>query len=378
MQISTTTLSDNLVGGTFPRQIGLGGAICNGATLAIVNSTITRNTTSGTFQSGGIGGGIFNDGILAIVNTTISGNLAVGAGGFPGNGGGIGNGSGNVVIQNSTITNNMADGPSRCGLGGNVFIAAGTLEMGSTILNNASGGNIFNFGKQGTVISDGYNLTNDDGAGYLIAAGDQINANPRLGPLQDNGGPTLTHALLADSPAIDAGDPNFNLNNFQPPLIYDQRGLGFERVKNGRRDIGALEVQTAPITPPRPTPPPPPPRPSPTPSPSPSLTPPPPQTPTATPTNDPRKAALANVRRDMRFTRMALQKLNGTTSTTPSIFEWLKVRLRALKARLAYPEDEVLARIDRQLLNTVPTDEASTRKLLGDMNARLNALRSGR
>ena len=65
------------------------------------------------------------------------------------------------------------------------------------------------------------------------------NTDPLLGPLQDNGGPTFTHALLAGSPAIDAGDPAF-----VGPPDYDQRGIGFPRVVNGRIDIGAFEVQT--------------------------------------------------------------------------------------------------------------------------------------
>src|SRR5207237_7662699 len=143
---------------------------------------------------------------------------------------------------------NTADGPSGSGFGGNVFMAAGTMEIGNTILNAGSGGNIFSFGNQGRIISDGYNLSSDNGAGYLSAAGDQINTDPRVGPLQDNGGPTVTHALLADSPAIDAGNPNYNPNNFQPPLIYAQRGCGVDRVKKRRRDIGGLEVHEAPIT----------------------------------------------------------------------------------------------------------------------------------
>jgi hypothetical protein len=58
-----------------------------------------------------------------------------------------------------------------------------------------------------------------------------------LGPLQNNGGPTFTHELLTGSPAIDAGDPSFT-----PPPNYDQRGPGFNRVVNGRIDIGAFEV----------------------------------------------------------------------------------------------------------------------------------------
>ncbi len=74
-----------------------------------------------------------------------------------------------------------------------------------------------------------------------------IGADPLLGPLQDNGGPTLTHALLPGSPAIDSGDPAFT-----PPPDYDQRGEGFPRVVNGRIDMGAFEVQdgTPPVEPP--------------------------------------------------------------------------------------------------------------------------------
>ena len=62
-----------------------------------------------------------------------------------------------------------------------------------------------------------------------------------LGPLQDNGGPTFTHALLTGSPAIDAGD------NTDAPL-FDQRGPGFPRIVNGIIDIGAFEVQAVALT----------------------------------------------------------------------------------------------------------------------------------
>jgi hypothetical protein len=84
-----------------------------------------------------------------------------------------------------------------------------------------------------------------------------------LGPLQNNGGPTQTHALLPGSPAIDAGDPNFT-----PPPDYDQRGPGFVRVFNGRIDVGSFELQ-------------------PTPTPTPTLTPTATFTPTATATATP-------------------------------------------------------------------------------------------
>jgi hypothetical protein len=67
-----------------------------------------------------------------------------------------------------------------------------------------------------------------------------------LGPLQNNGGPTFTHALSPGSPAIDTGDPNFT-----PPPFYDQRGPGFERAFNGRIDIGSFEAQPTPTPTPR-------------------------------------------------------------------------------------------------------------------------------
>src|SRR5207244_12433121 len=92
----------------------------------------------------------------------------------------------------------------------------------------------------------GYNLCGDCCSGFLTAPGDQINTDPMLGPLQDNGGPTFTHALLSGSPAIDSGDPSFDPYAFNPPLLYDQRGDGFARVVNDRIDIGAFEVQPAP------------------------------------------------------------------------------------------------------------------------------------
>jgi len=167
-----------------------------------------------------------------------------------GAGGGIFN-VGNLTVTNSTISDNTASVG-----GGAVYNDSGgqTAQIGDTVLNaGASGGTIFNNG--GTVTSLGYNLASDDGGGVLTGPGDQINTDPVLGPLQDNGGPTFTHALLPGSPAIDAGHPNFT-----PPPFNDQRGTGYPRMLNGRIDIGSFEVQ-----PPRPTP-----RPRPTPHPRPT------------------------------------------------------------------------------------------------------------
>src|SRR5204863_1369710 len=136
------------------------------------------------------------------------------------------------------------------------------------------------FNASGMIDSFGYNLSSDDGSGFLTAIGDQINTDPMLGSLQDNGGPAFTHTLLSGSPAIDAGDPSFDPYSFSPPLLEDQRGAGFPRVVNDRIDIGAFEVQPAPTPTPTPTS-------TPTPNPTPTSTPTPSPTPTSTPTPTP-------------------------------------------------------------------------------------------
>src|SRR5262245_50113698 len=113
------------------------------------------------------------------------------------------------------------------------------MDIGSTILNPSA---IVN----GAAINSlGYNLSSDNGGGFLTAAGDQTNSNPRLGPLQLNGGQTPTHALMSSSPAIDAG------TNFTG-VTTDQRGTGFPRtfdvpllsIAGDGTDIGAFEVQS--------------------------------------------------------------------------------------------------------------------------------------
>ena len=260
--INNSTLSGNSAN----YEGGIGGGIVNAAfsgsaTLTINNSTLSENWASTA------GGGIFSDGrsgnatltinnstlssnsaffgagaidnvagSLTITNSTLSGNSANGDGG-----GAIWNvgvfGSATLTVHNSTLSGNSASS------GGGIYnvnddSGSASAHIGNTILKTgASGENIYNL--SGTVTSDGYNLSNDNGGGFLTAIGDQINTDPLLGPLQDNGGPTFTHELLSGSPAIDAGDPNFT-----PPPDYDQRGSGFPRVLNGRIDIGAFEVQT--------------------------------------------------------------------------------------------------------------------------------------
>ena len=218
-------------------NFGDGGGIFNDAYLGSATLTVSNCTISGNSAVPGTGGGITNyGGTLTITNSTLSGNSAQ-------DGGGINNyfnQSTNATVTNSTLTGNSA----APGYGGGIS-NTGTLKIGGTILNaGPSGVNIYNLGF-GTVTSLGYNLSSDNGGGLLTAIGDQINTDPRLGPLQNNGGPTLTHLPASNSPAIDAGDPT-------PET--DQRGPGFVRIVNDRPDIGALEVQATPAPTPTPTP----------------------------------------------------------------------------------------------------------------------------
>ena len=214
-----------------------------GKTVTIDGLTVANGYT------GFYGGGIYNDSAtLTVTNCMLSGNSAYSGGGIRNE---SANGGATLTVTNSTISGNSA-GYHGGGILNDAFNAGfAGVETGNTIFDaGSSGENIFNYA--GTVTSLGYNVSSDDGGGFLPGPGDQINTNPLLGPLQDNGGSTYTHALLPTSPAINAGDPSFT-----PPPFYDQRGPGFYRVVNGRIDVGSFEVQG-----PRPTPTP---RPSPTP-----------------------------------------------------------------------------------------------------------------
>jgi hypothetical protein len=293
--------------GTVQSNMGFfsAGGIYNTGMLTITGTTISNNQTGDPGHFGAVGGGIVNDGTMTIQDSTISGNSALGGDLDGGYGGGIsGN---NNTITNSTITGNSAlHGGGVAGGGtiayttfsnnsatyqdGGALYVTSPLELGNTILQaGASGVNIFNNG--GSLITRGYNISSDDGSGYLNGPGDQINTDPLLGPLQDNGGPTFTHALLPGSPAIDAGDPKFT-----PPPYYDQRGPDFWRVRNGRIDSGSFEVQAG--TTPSPTP-------TPAASPTPTSSPTPTATatatatftPTPTPTRIPRSSPVPRPRR---------------------------------------------------------------------------------
>jgi CSLREA domain-containing protein len=211
---------------------GSGVAVSGNATGLIVNSTISGNSTAGS------GGGVSNAGIVTIVNSTISGNTSAY------DGGGIHTSNGQVHLYNVTISNNTTDVDNDSfGNGGGIAIGSiATVTFQNTII----AGN-FDHSNPGLVIpdcsgvitSEGYNLIQSDfGCGITgDTTGNRINQDAALDPLQNNGGPTFTHALQITSEAINTGNPGGCTDQNGALLDTDQRGY----VRNGRCDMGAYE-----------------------------------------------------------------------------------------------------------------------------------------
>ena len=259
-------------GQSFP-QSGGGIGIDVATTLSLNRSTVTGN------HAGSNGGGIFNggNGPVVITDSTISNNT-VGVTGTGGRGAGVYADSGSdLEIVNSTISGNrtiagrIADGAALAVLGAlqlvHVTIAAnvpaGTdpefpgsslaippnpnqTPLLTAIWNTIVVAETGRACLIGRMTSGDHNL-DDDGTCGFSRVGDKPGSNPLLGPLQNNGGRTATHALAANSPAVAGAD----VPHCRPT---DQRGVA--RPQQGACDIGAFEYLPPP--PPQPGPPPPP------------------------------------------------------------------------------------------------------------------------
>jgi hypothetical protein len=218
-----------------------GGGIYNeGAILTINNSTISANQVIFDRFLPPLGGGIYNNGSLTINNSTISGNTAKGRLGHAARGGGIYNEDyATLTINNSTISANQASGVGGFAGGiANGTYVGGTATFQNSIVANNSGGNC-----AGTMTSNGYNLSSDSTCNFN-STGDLSNTDPKLGPLQNNGGPTQTQALLAGSPAIDEGNPSGCTDSQGHLLKTDQRGKPRpDKEDTSGCDMGAYERQ---------------------------------------------------------------------------------------------------------------------------------------
>jgi CSLREA domain-containing protein len=247
---------------------GEGGGIWNNGQLTLVDSWLNLNTA-------GSGGGIWNLAQATLRNSTVSNNSAV-------NGGGIENlSTGSLTLLGCTLSRNTASerGGALINISGAMEIrcttfafnsapdglhgGAGAIQYNSGNINDPAiilSNNIFQQGMSGPnfataggpIVSQGHNLSSDGAGasgsstgpgGLLNAFGDIRNTNANLGPLQNNGGSTLTHAPVFPSAAIDSGDDS--VLGAPLGLTTDQRGTGFARLRGPHVDVGALESGVA-------------------------------------------------------------------------------------------------------------------------------------
>ncbi len=239
----TLTVNDCTFSGNSGAQ---GGAINNSGSLAIDNSTFTDNSATQ------VGGAINTTGsqLTTIANSTFTGNTSSGAGGavnsslgnveidsstFVGNGGASGGAirsRGTMVIRNSLVAGNTATSAGAGNEIGVLSVAGGSMTESYNLVGNAAETAAEAFSNLTPATTD--LVETSDGGNVALSA----IVNSTLAP---NGGPTQTLALPANSPAINAADPNYA--STANPLTTDQRGVGFPRISGGRLDMGAFELQ---------------------------------------------------------------------------------------------------------------------------------------
>ncbi len=228
-------ISDSMISGA--NSLISGGGIRN------VSSTLNIHETVIHSNKAEIGAGLYQTGESATTmkNVTVSNNTATSAGA------GVWVEGGTAYIENSTITNNRTPGDSGGIAVNNASprvtlknsIVAGNTAAGFANSNDCSG--VSRPASPPNLVSNGNNLFGSDAGCTSSVASDIFTTDITsvVAPLADNGGPTLTHALQVDSPAINAGGTTAT------PLLIDQRG--FIRPIGGQVDIGAFEANSHPF-----------------------------------------------------------------------------------------------------------------------------------
>jgi hypothetical protein len=271
MTVRDTTISDNQAFGGSSFAGGNGGnaegAILSSADLTVINSTVSGNVAdagnggNGTTGNGGNGGNATGGAIsqtsrgLTIINSTITGNRATsGNNGFGVASGAVGTAlgggvyvnsgsSGLVVIGSSTVTSNKVSAPDGVSSqGGDMYFNVSRSMIGDTIVSGGVAHTGADCQTNAALTDERHNLEDDTTSqcGFTTAAGDLAPADPKLGDLHANGGPTQTMALLAGSPALGTGGQCPDPNNPGANLTLDQRGLPRTA---GACDVGAYEAQ---------------------------------------------------------------------------------------------------------------------------------------
>jgi hypothetical protein len=199
---------------------GAGVAIDATGSLTMTHSTVSGNTTTAD------GGGIATaGGSVDLTNVTLSVNTADQGGGL--------DCAGSCTLTNVTVTSNIA--PTN-GDGLRLQGGGAATVVNSIVANNLSAGATECDGAAVSLTSNGYNISSDASCDFT-STGDQENTDPSLGALQDNGGPTFTHAIADGSRALDAGDSTVCVG---PDNNTDQRGSA--RPLGVSCDIGSYEA----------------------------------------------------------------------------------------------------------------------------------------
>ena len=191
-----------------------GGGIQNRGDLYLVDSIVESNSAY-------YGGGVHNRNTMTVMNTTFSGNTAA-------CGTAIRN-QGTMTVINSTLS----DSGSGLICGGRDAVVFGTIIDGPCDTTLA--------------VSGGYNIESPGDTCRFDQPTDQVSVSAddlKLGPLEDNGGPTRTHALQEGSVAIDQIPPEECVDADGLPLTSDQRGV--TRPQGDACDVGALETLATP------------------------------------------------------------------------------------------------------------------------------------
>ena len=198
----------------------------NDRPFVIESSTFNGN------DGGKTGGGIQSQGNLQLTNSTVSGNNVEQIGG------GIYIVNGPFQMSSTTVAFNNAGNPGNNSGGGLLLTSSYNYELFNNIIAGNTDGDCLLFTFTSGVIESHHNHVQDPRECTFTGTGDVVGTDPLLGPLADNGGPTLTHALGYKSPARDVGDPAGCM-----PLANDQRGAGFPRVDGPACDKGSYEQQ---------------------------------------------------------------------------------------------------------------------------------------
>jgi CSLREA domain-containing protein len=257
--------SSSLNGVSVTSNLSTQNGITGGVSVAPFSSATILNCVVANNSAATAGAGIYNGGTATVINTTISGNASAATGGGVVNQGGFV--APTIRMTNVTISNNRSDSDNNgAESGGGIFRNAGTVILKNTIVAGNFRGtgairddingamdptSAFNLVGDGSGMSG---ISNGNNANHVGTAASPINAG--LAALGNNGGPTMTHALLTGSPAINTGSNALAVDQNNSPLLTDQRGSGFSRIADTSVDIGACEMQTGPVPTPTPTPPP--------------------------------------------------------------------------------------------------------------------------